>query len=425
MAHRLLFAVVCMLLGALSATAGADDESSTPDERTRARLLHLVDGGILRAESRWRDGRWEIEEDGAWRPLASGSVASAPLERDVLAEARKRRTLARRRGPVEQVAAAEWMIAEGLLTEAFQLLEQVLASDRDQPEALALLHGGRIPVAVPQPPRADLSPDRLGDHYAAVLSWAAPMPLALQEMAVAALSPDPVLRAALTDGLRHPAPGTRRFSALALRRHFTGDAEPELTRRALVDIAPSVRMEAALALRELDDGEGLALCIDALQHPSTLVRTHAAQALSLMAAPQAVEPLIGALSAAGTASAGSGGRRAAVFFGTQRAFVQGFDAQVANQAAIADPIIGTVQSGASLDARVVSTGPVGTTTERRALRTALETVTGQRIGSTAAAWDRWWRREGQAWRAAHTPEVAPTTPTAEPDPSAPAFGEVW
>ena len=133
------------------------------------------------------------------------------------------------------------------------------------------------------------------------------------------------------------------------------------------------------------------------------MRTHAAEALGTMLEPAAVEPLVAyyvALSEAGKAGGGGGGARAMAFFGTQRAFVQGFNANVAAQAAIADPIIGTLQEGASLDARVLATSGGGAlNTEKAAARGALQRITGADPGRSSQAWTRWWQRHGDEWRA--------------------------
>ena len=186
MVHRLMPLLAALALWAAPAASGAVvDDDGTPelDAKVRGRLLHLVGGGVMRAESRFRDGAWEVRDEDGWRPLPAGAVVSARLEKEVVAEARKRRTLARRRGPAERVAAAEWMVDEGLLTEAFEELEDILADDRDQPDALELLHTGRLPVAVPPHVPSGASEERARKHHAVLLAWAAPMPVTLHELA--------------------------------------------------------------------------------------------------------------------------------------------------------------------------------------------------------------------------------------------------
>ena len=110
---------------------------------------------------------------------------------------------------------------------------------------------------------------------------------------------------------------------------------------------------------------------------------------------------------------GGAAPRGSVFVGTQRAYVQGYAARVGNSAAIADPIIGVVQEGATLDARVL--GASGATQgESLAVRAALQRITGARPGNTVRSWEQWWREHRDDWRAPSRAE-----PAARPFPDEP------
>jgi HEAT repeat protein len=210
------------------------------------------------------------------------------------------------------------------------------------------------------------------------------------------------IRYQLSRALTSPRPGNRAFASLAMRRLSALDPEPELLRRTLVDPSPDVRRAAALALRDSGDDAYLTACLQALDHRASVVRKHAAEALGTMHQSEAVEPLMHHLARIGQGSgsaSGSSGPRGSVFVGTQRAYVQGFETNVANNAAIANPVIGTLQEGATLDVRVLGTsGIVATRAESQAVRLALGQITGEDPGRTVKAWERWWDRNGASWR---------------------------
>jgi hypothetical protein len=173
-----------------------------------------------------------------------------------------------------------------------------------------------------------------------------------------------------------------------------------LVRRAVLDRDSDVRAEAARGLRDAGD-EGVAQpVVRALSSSHSILRKHAAEALGIMSYPATVEPLVAALAAGGTH------RPAAshIFSGTQTAYVQDFDVEVAQGEAIARPRVNVVLEGAVLDARVLSTHDSTLSTERRAMRAALGRITGVEVGSRRDAWSRWWEEEGESWLRSHLEE---------------------
>ena len=139
--------------------------------------------------------------------------------------------------------------------------------------------------------------------------------------------------------------------------------------------------------------------VRALSSEHAKVRINAIEALEEMAYRSTVPHLIERLGTLSTSRAGSGWRAPAshIFVGRQRAYLQDFDVEVANGASVADPTIGTLNEGSVLDVRVLGVSGVGAGSERRALRKALERLTGRSSGLSADAWRRWWESDGARW----------------------------
>ena len=178
-------------------------------------------------------------------------------------------------------------------------------------------------------------------------------------MRLSAVDEADTLRDRLSRALTSPRSGNRAFAALALRRLPGPELELELLRRTLVDPAPEVRRAAGLAVRDSGDEALFTACLQALDHRTSVIRQHAAEALGTLGRAEAVEPLVQHLVRIGQGSgsaSGSAAPRGSVFVGTQRAYVQDFDAAIANNAAIADPVIGVISEGATLDVRVLGSG---------------------------------------------------------------------
>jgi len=386
---------ILLVAGLAAPTAAGDDDPA----RTRPRLLQTVDGGVLRARARMRDGTWELRRDGEWTRLPAGLVTASALEEDVLARWRRRLHEAGE-AVAARAAVAEWGLEQGLTAEALGVLDTLLAAGGaaiHPPREVLERQGWRLDV-----PRAGPGGHAPPERIDAMLAFGARATPALRELVVLDcerldLKTLRTLRARLDEELVAAEPGRRAFAALLFARLFGGDATGALQRRALVDRSPRVRHRSSLALRAAEDATVIVPVVEALASPHPTVRTHAADALGTMGYPEAVEPLVSALAyapAAGGSGVGSG-PRASVFFGRQRAFVQGFDAEVANGAVIAEPLIGTLQEGATLDVQVhgVSSGAAPV----RAIDAALRRLTGADPGRGERAWRRWWERNKGNW----------------------------
>ena len=407
---------------------GAQDASLPPEDglrdKVRMRLLHLVDGPVLRASSRWVEDHWEISREGRWLPLAPGMVSHARLEHRVERElAAKRSALSRLPTSRERLEVARWCFDEGLYPEGLRELDRLLEADPDHVDALLLLARRDFPFALP-----DVARDPAG-WPASLVEYGGRAPRAIQELVIRELGqvPDDAgVRAELTGRLRSPRPGERAFSALALRRlDPAAAARPEMLRRAVLDPYAEVRHSASLALRDTGE-EGLTLpLVRALESDSSVLRTHAARSLGTMGFAAAVEPLAVRLMTLRTAAGGADWRAPAshIYVGRQVSFVQDFETEIATGAAIAKPVIGVAQTGAVLDARVHGVGGGGSgvgqvqtgytyATETKALRRALAHITRAEVKDTNKAWRTWWETEGPAWVAAHTPAREPATTAA-------------
>ena len=418
--NRPLSSALCFALLAAPLAAQSSEPSAAPaarpapftqeqlDAQSRRRLLHARGGGVLRVESRLRDGHWEYQRKGeeAWIALPPGVVSTARLESEALDELHSRRAALGRTTPDQLTGLAQWALDEGLYEEGLKQLDELLAADPDQPDALALLHRDDLPLRLPG-----------ADAPGELLQFAMTAPPALREIAVtrmAQIEDQAPLRVDLLAHLSGKTIAERAMAALALRR--LSASEPcvqaelaELLRRSVRDVAPDVRHGCALALRDARQ-EGLVLpIIDALGSPSCAIRTNAAEALGLMAYSAAVPALMERLVTL-PASGGAGSfvaPRSNIFVGTQIAFVQGFHAEVAQGAAIADPEIGTLQAGVGLDVAVLGASGPSYVAEAGALRQSLQQLTGANPGNSIAAWKTWWSTHKGAWDG-----TAPSTPSA-------------
>lgn len=338
-------------------------------------------------------------------PASHGRRARVAAARDLL------RAVERARAPsaAERLAAARAAFDAALGAEALALIDAVLGAEPDHAGALALLRARRddfvLELPLPPPPAVwELGEPALESVVRATFASGGRMPPAAREVAVWRLEdaahPE-FVHATAVSSLRDPRATTRAFAALVLRRLHPGAAVPALIERSLLDADADVRRESAAALALVGDPAVAAPAVRALsaQHPS--LRLHAAEALGAMGYEQALAPLAHALLAAKPGSVQKPPRNH-IFFGTQSAYVQDYDVEVATGASIADPVVNTLVSGAVLDVRVIGvSGGVASTAHRRALRTAIERLAGVELGSQRSDWRAWWEASP------HNPANAP------------------
>jgi hypothetical protein len=183
---------------------------------------------------------------------------------------------------------------------------------------------------------------------------------------------------------------TRLGAVEVLSGYEPRDSLRPLVRASLMDDAEPVRDAALAAVKAYRLPGILAPYATALASSRPELRTRAVKAIGGLGDVQGVGMLIRFWE-----SYGGGSPRSYIFEGTQLAFVQDFDVEVAQTAFIADPIVGTLQEGASLEVQVIGTVRKFTTAERQLIRRSLKSLTGVDQGDDVAAWLSWEARQGR------------------------------
>jgi HEAT repeats len=382
-----------------------EEASEDPRTRRRKRLLRTSSGQVIRGNTRYRDGHWELSRQGKWVALADDAIVSYRIEAEVRDEQRK---LARGVGPKDherRVALATWMFDQGLEEEALEELDRVLHVEPDHPAAVRLLRTAH--VARPQVGDPEADPERyVGQLFVAALS-ATPTKRELCVQAMGELleveGGREVLSARLSKELVSYRVLCRVTAAHALRRLMPGENVRELLRRCALDTSRPVRESAALALRATDEPGVIVPLVRALGSESRAVRTNAAESLGKVGFNAAVPALVSHF--ANLPQSGGGGITpsiANIYIGLQFAYVGDFDVEIAQGASIADPIVSVGDSGVVLDARVGGISGYTYSTEYRVVNSALQQLTGEKPGSSPADWQRWFA--GNEQRFAQTPD---------------------
>jgi hypothetical protein len=392
--------------GALTAT------SSDANAKELRRLLHLSNGQIVRVVSRWNADHWEYKNKSGWKALAPGQVREAVLESDALKAWNAERDHADLKKVDDRVKLAQSALSAGLTQEALNEIDVVLAREPDRADALLLLQQDgwmNVPsLAVPD--------DKLAAQKDELYRWAGAMPISGRELAVrelGRLAHDDALRDELAKDLGSKIVTRRAFAALALRRLYPGGAVKPLLRHAVLDPSDEVRQLSAIALRHVNEPGVIVPVVRALSSNSSYVRANAAEALGMMNYKAAVEPLVGRLADASAAASSSNGRATPhgyIFVGTQTAYVQDFDVQVAQFAAVAKPIVNTLIEGDVLDAGVLGVEDVVFETEVMTIGKSLQQLTGMPRGKTAKEWLKWWDENGAKWKSADLSRPPAATP---------------
>jgi hypothetical protein len=317
-----------------------------------------------------------------------------------------------------RVEGARWMIAEGLCEEAVRELDRILLARPDEKHVVAFLAEPGVAAGLARAPGMDVAAGthereallRAGAKLCNFGSSPTKRELAVRALAASATAEaaDAPPRASLLDDLTRElnagATTRRTFACLALRRLYTGRALGELAALAVFDPALDVRDGAITALSDARNPAACGAVVRALASPNTRIRSRAAEALGRMGYREGVEPLVQLmLAAAPRPAGGSGGGpvRANLYSGLSTAYVQDYDLEIAQGASIANPVLAVLTSGVVFDVGVggVSYQPV--TADAWDAAYALARLTGQRFGTDASAWQKWW--------AAHRDEYVPAS----------------
>jgi hypothetical protein len=285
------------------------------------------------------------------------------------------------------------MVAQGLVEEALGQLDRVLRAEPGQPDAVRLLSA---PPRALQVYRGSNDPDEL-------MREAAGATPALRELALARLAEieeTTVLHQRYREALVSHSYRLRSLAAQGLGRQFPGEEVRGLLGRSVLDGSEDVRREAAVALGEAQEPAVILPLLRAMGSQHEAVRNNAIQALGNAGYPAAVEPLMSRLSAVVSAPQ-SGGTyappRSNIFVGRQIAYVQDFDVEVAQFAAVADPQVNVLTEGSVLDVRVIGVSVHSVAIESRAIRTSLAQLTGENPGNYARSWLEWWEQNRGEW----------------------------
>ncbi len=380
------------------------------DERAKElnRVIYFAGGGCIRSKARWVDDHWEYRSGGQWTPLAEPMVARVVLERELLREAHARAAKLAKGDDAGHARHGEWLLSNGLLEEGLSELDRVFEHDPDQQDALEIMRKPSFPLRVPGADCADIvEAVRLGSLT----------PRALQETVIASLeqrADREALIEALKRGLTSTSGRLRCLSARALRRLAPQAELRGLISRAVLDGSDEVRFEAALALRDAQVESVVLPVIRTLGSESPAIRRNAIEALGTMGYPAAIEPLFARLAALSAPQGGSGwsAPRSNIFVGRQFAYVQDFDVEVAQFAAVADPQVNVGIEGSVLDVRVISTYQATVAIESRHVRGALGRLSGASPGNSNRSWLDWWEQHKGEYGVTSTPSTpsAPTTP---------------
>jgi hypothetical protein len=290
-------------------------------------------------------------------------------------------------GPAQRVEIARDALRSGRLADALAELDRVLAADPDCLAARRCVAEAPLALTLPAGPERPLA-ERL------VLFGARAKP-ALRELAATRLAAlprvdsDPVV----ARSLRSPSATVRAFAAFAARRIEPKAYADALVRRCVVDPVDSVRLEAARALRDAADDALAGRVASALDLPDARVRVFAAGSLAEMGYRSAVPPLATRLAA--LAGSHPGGTRAHIRVGSQVAYVQDFNPEIAQGASIADPIINVVEDATVLDVRVGGTSVQTIEAEGPSICRALARLSGETLPEKTSAWLDWWKQNAR------------------------------
>lgn len=369
----------------------AETQEETRKEKPKRRVVQTVAGGILRGLSRrTEEGDWQIKLKRGWTDLPAASVESAILESELLEEldAHKKD---------QQIAPAdllEWSLRAGLLQEAFALGDRLMAEfPRDAD--LRMVAAGQASRFVAGLPKRGAEGEldalrELGARGSELISEAI-----VERLATAA--PRAELLGALQEDLASKQVGRRRFASRALGRLFSTEDPRALLLHTMYDPSVDVRRSAALGLADMGAREVCGPLVRALGSSQGAVRHRATEALGHTRESLFVEPLIERMYILAAQSGGGGAKRpprSYVFIGTQRAYVQDFDVEVAAGSSVADPVVNTLMTGSVLGASSISVQTTTVTLERRGVLSALSLTAGQTPGrGRISDWKKWWESD--------------------------------
>jgi hypothetical protein len=293
--------------------------------------------------------------------------------------------------------AQEWGLADEMWTHLDQCLADGARSEAVERQVRAFL-GTLGEAVVPEHARqADAETRVRALVRAARPALGAGRRAAIVEQLAAEPGVDSLLRSL---AVREPLPEQRLVAVEALQRR--GEAHVAFVAgRTARDRDQSVRNGTAALIRARGDGARAARAIAGnLLSEQPALRIQTAQALAELGDQDGAALLVAAGPFAGTPTAAAGGgsgTRAHMYKTTSRSFIRDFEVEIAQAAAVANPVVDVARDGVVLDVNVPAVVSHRLSIEA-AYRAALARLLGADPGPDPATWGAWLR--------ARAPEVA-------------------
>jgi hypothetical protein len=200
-----------------------------------------------------------------------------------------------------------------------------------------------------------------------------------------AILPENLRREGLMLGIRDRSWQLRRRSAEGLIAYKGLDSAKALAVSAMGDPVGDVRIAALDSLTKGGFAEARDLVLEGMTARSFPIRLRAIDAIAGFPSREAVH----ALCAMSESSGGGGSPRVNIFVGQHTAYVRDFDVEVAQFAAIGDPVVATALEGVVLDVKVISVQDRMEYTMRARARRSMSRIAGKDLGSDTTVWKKW------------------------------------
>ena len=202
--------------------------------------------------------------------------------------------------------------------------------------------------------------------------------------------PDAALLDPMKKLLLAPHVDTRVFAVKTLSRSRDRAALPFLIRTSMYDAKEEVRNAAYRAIKGFGDADVFYPYARAVLSNEPLASIQGAKALGALGDMRGVDVILRRVSIA----LGAAGR-ANIMVGQQNSYIQDFDVEIAQAAAIGDPIVQTIRDGIILDVKVLGGHGEGWIVQQRgAYARALQDITGRDFGEDWKAWRRFADEQG-------------------------------
>jgi HEAT repeats len=202
--------------------------------------------------------------------------------------------------------------------------------------------------------------------------------------------PDAAILDAMKKLLLAPHADTREFVVKTLARTRDRTALPFLIRSSMYDANEDVRNAALRAIKGFGDADVFYPYARATLSNEPLASIQGAKALAALGDMRGVDVILRRVSF-GLGASG----RANIMVGTQNSYIQDFDVEIAQAAAIGDPIVQTIRDGIILDVKVLGGHGEGWIVQQQgAYASALQDITGRDFGQDWKAWRRYADEQG-------------------------------